>query len=332
MDRKSAERLAVALMEIVIYGDSTNRWKALSWISLFSSSVPAVRDILAKEYSEDLADVALNTNRLENTNNEWVIGSNILLNLMKDQASFSKINPEVYTYCINTFSDRANQPVAVIVSSQMANFVGGEVIDKNLSGEIGAKMLKQCIDESVAPTLQPEVNTGANLTSIFVVSLFASGWSSLRWGLRLSSKGIVGTKAFGFLRNLQTGRLLFTALIADLALQRVLRFASTEKFEFDLERVKASESNVLEGDVLLKPAEKVNEFLQMVPLSLPLSNVAPVFQNALFGCTILALHVRRRYILLPLLGALAYNHQDYLKHTHAYDYVQDVYKMISDKK
>lgn len=354
MDEKNGARLTNALMHIAINGDASSRWKALSWINLFSGTSEVVRDVLATSFSEDLADVALNTSRAENINNEWVIGSQIILNLMKHEASFLKIDPELFAFCIETFADRINQPVAIIISSQMAancgwaldptspdgkrsllrgeDFNVGDFLDRNLSGEIGAKMLKQCVDDSVAPTMRPSSNTGATLTSIFLTSIIASGWSSLRWTMRFSSKGIVGMKAFHILRNMQTGRIVFTALIADMALQRVLRFASKEKFEFDLEKVKNSEeNNLFETDLLSKPAEKINEALKHIPVDIPLSNVAPIFQNMLFGFTILALHSRRRFIVLPLLGAMAYNHRDYLESLNAIEYAKDVYNIVTEK-
>eukprot|EP01125_Pyxidicula_operculata_P014909 TRINITY_DN501_c0_g1_i1.p1 TRINITY_DN501_c0_g1~~TRINITY_DN501_c0_g1_i1.p1 ORF type:complete len:460 (-),score=52.24 TRINITY_DN501_c0_g1_i1:1511-2890(-) len=147
-----------------------------------------------------------------------------------------------------------------------------------------------------------DVNPKASIPSIIAFSAFGALWSKLRWSFRSRTSSSFSeltktsdashTRALRrqFVKTRFTGRALLVLFLMDYILSYAQTHASGRTFAFD-EEFSQFPANVVSADF-------------------PMSSALPVIQTTLFtlGASVL-LHYQR-FVVVPIVAALLYNHSD----------------------
>lgn len=326
------ESLTHVLMDILVNGDPGIKWNAISWIQIFAKESHAVRRCLANDYVQTLTKKAMNTNVYENKHNEWLIASEILITLLKDEEinTIMRSNRSSLEELISNFESKTSEPMALIVSSEISDLLGLKSNIKVVDRDISHNLVRYSLENNLSPTLKSTGITGASIASIIFFSFIGGAWNDLRNTLKFSSGG--NTSLRSMLSQKRAYLPLLFAFSADMILQRFLLFSSNVKLEIDEDKIKEFEKNsIFESDLMSQSATNINKYLKEVPLDIPLSVAGPMFQNTLFGITTITYLALGRHVFLPMVLALAYNHRDYLSSLNAIEYVKDIIEVTKKK-
>eukprot|EP01122_Echinamoeba_exundans_P005146 TRINITY_DN15319_c0_g1_i1.p1 TRINITY_DN15319_c0_g1~~TRINITY_DN15319_c0_g1_i1.p1 ORF type:complete len:467 (-),score=139.99 TRINITY_DN15319_c0_g1_i1:53-1453(-) len=311
------------------------RWRALSWLNELSSTSHNIRlQIAVQQKVPEL--IAYATRRADTEHNEWLLASSILLNLSHDAEALAKVAPsdrQALASTVDALAKQREEPLALFAAAKLGEAINGSAPRgiEGFGGETGGRILASFIHDNSADTFEHvPSHHGAGLYSIALNSAFAGLWAATWWRTRAVGKNVMGNPDIAqWVKNRNTGRKLFILLALDMLAQRLLKFTSTEKMQFEFKHLDTDqmETRLINTSAFYTLLKEANDLIDY-PGAFPLSSVYPTVETALFGAASVWMIRTHRFVALPLMMAVTYNHRDVL---YKFPVVQDVSDAVLDK-
>ncbi|XP_049849347.1 uncharacterized protein LOC126318450 [Schistocerca gregaria] len=320
---KNVSSLAEALIHAAQKVTYDNRWKALSWIDKFACQSSAFRQELVRQNCIDwLVELATEEDSTESAFKEWYIASHVLVMISRDPKARERIlerasNDSFETpKLIETMESIINRksPLTLLVMSELYGYFGVRNCIQDVSGNLGPPLLETALQQILPQTIfTSNTLTGATLTSSILFSALGGFWGTIRWRIRLMVTHLRGSQALQWVSTRKIGRPMLIAFLTDMFVQRLLTFASSEKFELDTNKLAKLQELEQRYDVsnmaLTNVGLKLNQKLKNLDIEqICLASALTVAENAGFGVFATWLLLTRRYAFFPLFAALTYNH------------------------
>lgn len=240
---------------------------------------------------------------------------------------------EALQSCVDALSKQSDEPAALFASAKLGEALSGAPprAAKGFGGDVGEFILDTFVHDTAAETFaHVPSHHGAGLYSITLNAAFASAWAGFWWRARALGKNVLSAHPDipAYIKSRNTGRRLFGLLALDMLAQRLLKFASTDNMQFEFKHLDNDklETRLINTTAFYSFLKEANALINY-PGSLPLSSVYPTVETALFGMASVWLIRTQRFVALPLMIALAYNHRDVLEKNETF---QDVSRTVVD--
>jgi hypothetical protein len=259
-----------------------------------------------------------------------------LLNLSHDAEAMAKVAPSdraALASAVDSLAKQREEPLALFAAAKLGESLNGSAPRgiEGFGGETGGRILASFVHDNAADTFEHvPSHHGAGLYSIALNSAFAGVWAATWWRTRAVGKNVMGNVDIAqWVKNRNTGRKLFILLALDMLAQRLLKFTSTESMQFEFKHLDTDqmETRLINTSAFYTLLKEVNDMINY-PGSLPLSSVYPTVETALFGAASVWMIRSHRFVALPLMMAVTYNHRDLLQ---KFPVVQDVSDAVLDK-
>jgi hypothetical protein len=313
----SYEKKLVDALLSASYDPFENRWRALTMLGTLAKSSASVRQRLR---DPDALHLLMEHGTMFSLNSsprhEWLLAADLVLQVLSDPEASSVLeSQENVVKKFHAAYAKSTNPVAMIVLSRLSELTKLPGPSTDFSKETENAMLAQALLESNATDYSKAVS-GASLISSLGFAVFGGIWGRIRWAFRLTSKGAFNAQAWSWSAKKHIARPLALWFMLDMLGQRLLTFASSDKFEFD-EKALNEIANVearanLSGMTFSEGLKQASSFLSKIPgtQGVSLASALSLTQNCSFTLFSLWMISTRRYAFLPLAAAGIYNHYD----------------------